>query len=220
MNFIKYPALILILTLSTFCAYSKNLFIQPWIGAGVTGSNEPYWTNDHAIHATTGGVRLGYSFSRISIGIGAGLLNTGLGLKGMTFVQQYNPQTGLAIEKVDVKLRYSELFIPVTVGIKVFDAGKFTILPEVGVAPTYTLRYNGKQTNQTTGKEVKTVSTTLNERFSLLALGAINIRYNLHRRLGIALTPTYYRMLNDLTNLSSSPNRYAITANVGLVLTL
>ncbi len=204
----------------SFNTYSQSFYIQPWIGAGITSTNESWWTNGHAIHATTGGVKLGYSFSRIRLGIGVGLLNTGFGMKGLIFESQYNPQTGYAMETVDVRLRYSELFVPVTFGVKILDAGKFTILPEIGLAPIYTVRYSGKQISQTTGKEVRTVVTTLNERFSLLGLGAVNITYNLHPKLGIVLTPTYYRMLNDITNLSATPNRYAITANVGVVLTL
>lgn len=219
MNFTKSLTLFLALVLS-FNTYSRSFYLQPWVGAGITGTNEPWWTNDHTIHATTGGVKLGYSFSRIRLGIGAGLLNTGFGMKGLTFEPQYNPQTGYAMETVDVRLRYSELFVPVTFGVKILEAGKFTILPEVGIAPTYTLRYNGKQINQANGKEVKTVITNLTERFSLLGLGAINITYNVHPRLGIMLAPTYYRMLNDVTNMSAAPNRYAITANVGLVLSL
>lgn len=202
----------------SFNSYSQSFYLQPWIGAGITSTNESWWVNGHAIHATTGGVKLGYSYSRIRLGIGVGLLNTGFGMKGLIFEPQFGSQTG-QMEKGDVTLRFSELFVPLTFGVKILDAGKFTILPEIGLAPTYTVRYSGKLTNQTTG-EVKTVSSNLNERFSMLGLGAVNITYNLHSRLGITLTPTFHRMLNDVTGYSSTPNRYAATANVGVVLAL
>ncbi len=217
MNLPQSLTLLLGLVLS-FNTYSQSFYIQPWVGAGITGTNESWWTNDHTILATTAGVKLGYSYSRIRLGIGVGLLNTGLGLKDLTFEPLYSSQTGQT-GKVDVRLKYSELFVPATFGVKILEAGKFMILPEIGLAPTYTVRYSGKLTNQTTG-EVKTVVSNLNERFSMLGLGAINITYNLHPKLGIMLTPTYYRMLNDVTELSSNPNRYAVTANVGVVLVL
>jgi len=206
--------LFIMCSVSTFA--QKGFFIKPNIGSGIT-STRMLTTTPRKIHGTTAGIQLGYSFSRLRLGIGAAILNTGFCLKNLAFESGYNPQTGTATETFDYTTRFNDLLIPISVGFTIPTRGKLAIIPEVSFAPSFTLRNTSKFEYQPSGDITRNTTTHIANRFTTFGIASVNLVYNITPHIGIFLSPTYYRSFNNVLKARPGFTMYAITANAGVI---
>lgn len=89
MHHIKLIVAILLLNSSAFA--QKNLFIQPYIGAGTTGAlgGEVSSVIQKNITSVTAGINLGKSFGRLHINTGAAFLTRGFMWDNLSFESRY-----------------------------------------------------------------------------------------------------------------------------------
>lgn len=219
--------LLLIFIISTTTFAQKGLYIKPYIGAGIAdlGGN-PFgrtWANGERDIAMTGGVELGFSPNKWHKSIGISILR--IGSAGEIQYKQGNTLTLIQ----NYKVRFQHILMPLKLGYE-FRVNKLSLIPELGVAPAYTLSGTAKIKNLITN-ETSTESIANFERdyrrFSLFGLADINFVYHFNKHISLSFVPSYYLMVSNNTtyggsflNYVGSPHQYALTANAGVVFKL
>ena len=210
--------------------FSQKLFLHPYVGGGIAGVSSTGYLgklDGKPDMATTAGVQLGYKISKLRLSIGATWLTTGEKLnQPVVFTSLTYP---MGYDSAHVTYTYKHILIPIKVGFE-FRLGKLSVIPSLGIAPAYNLGEYRHLKSITTGKkDVLTLGSTFDnqlKRFSLFGLASVQLAYNINKHIAITLSPTYtYMFTNILKKPAGAPfkptqRHYALTGNIGLLLTL
>jgi len=207
----------------------KNLFVNPYIGAGTAHVNQssfggtPLTSN---VLSTTGGVNVGMQKGMFRLSIGAALLNTGYRFSNpLTFSNNNQP---VNLDSAYLDIVYRHILVPVRVGV-VLKTGKLSIIPAVAIAPCYNLGAKSTKESLTTGnKEVDTYpfSSAVYRKLTFSGIASADIAYQLNKHIAVTLGPSYcYMLTNMLKPQPGSPFKaterpYALTANAGAIISL
>lgn len=223
-----YKYLLPIFITCSIGSYAQQVSIQPYAGAGISGSIGQSGLFRSNIFKTivipSIGINAGISFNRLYIGTGIAWLTTGYKAQGLVFEHMINPATGMPTDKVDIILTHTHLMVPFTAGFTIVKKEKVSITPRAGVALSYNPTSQSTWRYYSDGHEDKT---KLNgpgnpyARVSLFGHASLMCAYHINNDIAITLEPVYFITINPML-LSAGGNQrtYAATGNVGVMFKL
>lgn len=223
MNRVQLIAILLLLHSSSFA--QKNIFIHPYLGVGTTGvtgyADIRQRNMFRQMQSATAGISIGRYFGNFRVDVGAGLLTTGYKHKNIMVSSLAGPGT----DSADMTVRHTHVLLPITAGYTFAKGNDFTITPSIGLAPVYNAHSQSTWKYYSTGEETKYIFTNTPGNpfaaFSLIGTASVSLAYHFNEHLAVTLTPTgYFTITPMMQNAFSSQHNYAITGNVGLLVSL
>lgn len=207
-----------------------SLFINPYVGAGITNIKNSQFTGTQPTVSTTGttaGIIVGRSLGRVSLSVGAALLNTANQTEFLVVITDNASPYGM--DSGYVSYVYRHIVVPVKLGVDVLQR-KFSIRPEVGIMPAYCLGQRAVFSSYNDGRTRDVLpSATYNriyKRFTVFGTADINMLLRLNNKLALSICPTYNYMLTNI--LKPQPlipgkrtqHHMAFTLNLGVTFSL
>lgn len=229
MNLIKYLLVITLMTCTQNAYSQKGIYLKPYIGAGIASINNVISDGVvpmSPIVASTAGVDIGYRFGNFQLSLGLALLNSGHQLADAFVINNANGQTS---DSLSFQFIYHHILVPVTAGYNLRMSKRFSILPEIAIAPAYctnqTIRTKSYFRNQTNRSKTDNFDNKYRH-LSLMGITRVNIVCSLNSHTGLYLGLSYTQMLTNLQKgydyllMMDIQRQYALTANVGVMLKL
>lgn len=219
-----FPALLTLLLAQPLCA--QRLYIQPQVGAGISGLRGTQWGSPMTKKglASTVGVNCGLMKGHFRTGLGISLLNTSYHNEGVYFEPAFDPATGQPTQpSYDITLNYSQVLLTLNAGYEIHIA-KISVTPELSIGLAYNAISKTKRVSQETGETTKGKNSAGGfNRVPIYGRVALHFTYYLTHRLGISLTPIYSHELNGVSSpvkksIFTPPGLFAFTGNLGVVL--
>lgn len=191
----------------TICSAQTGLFIQPYVGGGVTSIHHyPYYFKTNPISSQLLG---------IAIGKNIGLLRLETGLSYLTVGDQLilGPEYSLPHSNIisyNRRVQHSYISVPVKVGIDLWSSKRLSVIPTVGALPSLNIISSVKE--KTVTKSSKKTERNYNyfgyatELFALFGSASLNIEYRLNKHMSLSLIPACHRMIINSYSNFSVPN--------------
>ena len=229
MNRIKLIAVLLLLHCSCFA--QKNLFLQPYIGAGVTELEGTVFSKgfgDKKSLSLTGGIQIGTQKGHWRFSTGLSILKTGCIISP---VFEYDPFTGYARNNRKVSIAVINALLPIKVGYTI-EVGKLSVVPSLGIAAAYHLKNYATFEELATGKrETSAVRAFAFKRFSGFGIADISLIRKVNERISLSGGVSYHQMFTNNMQFYTLPFsnekyqppamlQYALTGNFGVIFKL
>lgn len=186
----------------TLLAQGKGFYMQPTAGAGITNCellNFPVPVNKSSVFSWSGGLEFNASGKRWQFGFGLTYLKTGYKLKDFP-LPDVNGRP-IYLDVIDV---FPHLLLPLRIGYQIPAAKHWTIVPELGLAPSLNMRRSvtiksaryGDQKTRDTEEHFKDIF----RKNSLFMLARVGVYTKVAKNLSLGFSPTMYRMLTSMFN--------------------
>lgn len=195
----------------SFGAAAQSWYIKPTIGAGRTGQTStfaPYGKNSVFFK---GEFAAGIEKGRIRVETGVGYVNPGYRFEFLLFEPQF---VGSGPPKyTDIEVNFDYIYVPVRAAYKVKVAGGLSIIPSLGIAPSYNVR--AKEIMTTTGEPSITRKTKSINKLNAFADAMMLVEYKVGP-VSVTAGASYKHMVNN--TFDGGRNRlYLLSGDAGIL---
>lgn len=209
----------------------KNLFINPYIGAGITELEGTAFTKgfgNKKSFSQTGGVQIGTQKGHWRFSTGLSVLKTGCIISPVT---EYDPSTGNIRNNRKASIAVINALLPIKAGYTI-KAGKLSIVPSLGIAAAYHIKNFATFQELPSGKkETSTIRVFAYKRFSGFGIAEISVIRKYNERISLSGGISYHQMFTNnmqsytmpFSNNKYQPPamlQYAVTGNLGIIFQL
>ncbi|WP_276133292.1 hypothetical protein [Polluticoccus soli] len=194
--------LFILISLSFSIASSaRSWYIKPHLGIGRSFNSE-LMDRPASITFYKGELATGIEFSRLRVETGLGYVNPGFKIVGFMGASKY----------VNLHYRFGYLYLPIRVAYQIDLSQRLSVVPAVGIAPSYNTR--AKLTMTTAGEPDQTNDVLNVKKMGAFADASVFLEYRIGAFSAIAGI-SYKHMISNIVNGGS--RFYLLSADAGIL---
>lgn len=224
--------------LSTTADAQNGFYLTGGAGAGTTNVKQNYSYTDitgstitrssrYSYNASLG---IGYRYKNWRFQTGVQYLKTGYELNNLVFSSDFDPTRIIAVPSGDYRITYDHIGVPVQVGYTIAPSKKLSLVPYLGLLPTYNLGARSVISASGTETVNKWTSAAFGSRYNRISLwgtAALQLEYKVSNKVSITGGPSLQYMISNFEkNTHPVPENqyqqrnYAISLNLGVTIRL
>ncbi|WP_276133293.1 hypothetical protein [Polluticoccus soli] len=211
MKKLLFPLLAIFVSIS---AVAQSWYIKPTVGIGQTKLTRQTPSYYEKSMFFKGELAAGREIGKIRIETGLGFLNPSYELKGLTFEDDFNLQTGQAIAHSDIDYNFKYAYLPIRAAYRIKIFAGLSVVPAAGIAALYNIQAERIVTTTRTTPPPFSAKPQVNK-LGALADGMLFAEYRVGP-VSITTGVSYKRMVNP-TFKNGSDRFYFFSGDAGIL---